>query len=67
MIVIQKEEDEKVSIKIEKGTKNVEMIMGCVFLVEALKKELNTDAETIFSDIKTIMEHDTITKKGSEE
>lgn len=66
MIVIQKE-DEKVSIKIEKGTKNVEMIMGCVFLVEALKKELNTDAETIFSDIKTIMGHDTITKKGSEE
>lgn len=62
MIVIQKEEDEKVSIKLEKGTKNLEMLMGCVFLIEALKKELNADTDTILSDIKTIVD-----KEGGEE
>ena len=62
MIQIYKEKDEKVTIKVEKGTKNLEMLMGCVFLIEALKKELNTDTDTILSDIKTIVD-----KEGGKE
>jgi hypothetical protein len=62
MIQIYKEKDEKVTIKVEKGTKNLEMLMGCVFLVEALKKELNADTDVILSDIKKIVD-----KEGGEE
>lgn len=62
MIQIYKEKDEKVTIKVEKGTKNLEMLMGCVFLIQALKKELNADTDTILSDIKTIVD-----KEGGEE
>ena len=63
MIVIQNEKGEQVSIKISKGTKHVEMLMGCVFLVEALKKELNSDTDVILSDIKKIVD----LEEGSED
>lgn len=68
MIVIQKENDD-VTIKVEKGTKRVEMIMGCVFLVEALKKEIDTDTDTILADIKKLIEQDEVEmeKIGGEE
>ena len=56
MIVIQNEKDEQVSIKISKGTKHAEMLMGCVFLVEALKKSLNADTDTVIEDIKKIVD-----------
>lgn len=62
MIVIQNEKDEQVSIKISKGTKHAEMLMGCAFLVEALKKALNADTDIVLSDIKKIVE-----LEGSEE
>ena len=56
MIVIQSEKNEQVSIKISKGTKHAEMLMGCVFLVEALKKALNADTDIVLSDVKKIIE-----------
>lgn len=58
MITIQKEDNENVGIKISKDTKNLELLLGSVFLVEALKKELNTDTDTILNDIKKIIEAD---------
>jgi len=56
MITIKKEGDNDVSIKVDKGTQYLEMVMGCVLLVEELKKALKVDVDVILRDIKNAVE-----------
>lgn len=56
MIVIKKTKDDEISLKVEKHTQYLEMLVGCELLVQELAKALNRDEKEILDDIKANIE-----------
>lgn len=52
MIVIKKTKDDEISLKVDKNTQYLEMLVGCELLVEELAKSLNRDVDDILDNIK---------------